>query len=47
MKTTKKCPVIVRVSYPGGTVVESRVPLWKAYAIASELEKEKFKNEEL
>jgi hypothetical protein len=40
MRTTKKFPVKITISYPDGQLLESRIPLWKAYAIMAELERE-------
>lgn len=41
MKKTKKQPVLVALAYPDGTRFEARIPLWKAYLILADLEKEK------
>lgn len=41
MKTTKKHPVKIALTYPDGRRIEARVPLWKAYMIIAEIEREK------
>lgn len=41
MKKTKKRPVIISLAYPDGTRIEARIPLWKAYLIMGELERDK------
>lgn len=41
MKVTKKQPVKIALTHPDGTRIEARIPLWKAYAIMAELEREK------
>lgn len=39
MKKTKKHPVLVTLAYPDGTRIEARIPLWKGYLIAAEVER--------
>ncbi len=41
MKKTKKRPVLISLAYSDGTRIEARIPLWKAYMIMAELEREK------
>jgi len=41
MKKTKKHPVVVSIAYPDGSRVEARIPLWRAYMIMADLEREK------
>lgn len=41
MKKTKQQPVIIALAYPDGRRFEARIPLWKAYLILAEIEREK------
>lgn len=41
MRKTKKYPVVVTIIHPDGQRIEARIPLWKAYAIMADLEREK------
>lgn len=41
MKKTKKQPVVISLSYPDGSRIEARIPLWKAYTIMAALEQAK------
>lgn len=41
MKKTKKQPVVIALTYPDGTRIEARIPLWKAYSIMASIEHEK------